>query len=190
MEFPSAKNYDVWDAKKTTVGRNKNPEACFHPMVILRNYMNKLSGAKYLFPNFKKGKNGNIKFLNEKVSYDNMLKCLREGLDSIKLADSQKYSLHSLRQQSCVQRNHSASCSVEVARNGAVLRGTQPWKEAWSFSSPGLVQNVRLFIYWFDLILVLQTPALTRFVSECFGHAPGDLDCYLVTLRGWFNCVN
>ena len=97
LEFPSAKNYDVWDAKKTTVGRNKNPEACFHPMVILRNYMNKLSGAKYLFPNFKKGKNGKIKFLNEKVSYDNMLKCLREGLASIKLADSQKYSLHSLR---------------------------------------------------------------------------------------------
>ena len=97
LEFPSAKNYDVWDAKKTTVGRNKNPEACFHPMVILRSYMSKISGAKYLFPNFKKGKNGKIKFLNEKVSYDNMLKCLREGLASIKLADSQKYSLHSLR---------------------------------------------------------------------------------------------
>ena len=97
LEFPSAKNYNVWDAKKTTIGRNKNPEGCFHPMKILRTYMNKIGGAEYLFPNFKRGKNGNIKFLNEKVSYENMLKCLREGLASIKLADSHKYSLHSIR---------------------------------------------------------------------------------------------
>ena len=60
--------------------------------------MEELGGdeSQWLFPNFKKEKKNSVVFINSHVSYDNMLKLLRKGLDMIG-QDRKRFSLHSVK---------------------------------------------------------------------------------------------
>ena len=95
ITFPSAKNYENWDAQTSWVSGNEG--GAVDPVKLIKDYMTKLSGnIKWLFPNFRRGRKNTISFIDSPVSYDNMLKLLREGLERIGVK-GKEYSLHGLR---------------------------------------------------------------------------------------------
>ena len=112
VTLEKAKNYEVWDSKKSLVARGES----FDPVSILRRYFLKLD-SKFLFPNFKKGKKGKVEFLDTPVSYDNMLKLLRTSLDNIGL-NGREYSLHSLRSGSLSEAANSSVDRTLLQRHG------------------------------------------------------------------------
>ena len=67
-------------------------------MQIIMAYVDDLGGddSQWMFPNFKKGKQNSVVLINTHVSYNNMLKLLRQGLDQIGVKGTW-YSLHSIR---------------------------------------------------------------------------------------------
>ena len=96
ITFDQAKNYNKWDCKTSCIA--KNQEVGFDPVQIIRSYVEELGGdeSQWLFPNFKKGKKNSVVFINSHVSYDNILKLLRKGLDMIG-QDRKRFSLHSVK---------------------------------------------------------------------------------------------
>ena len=96
ITFDQAKNYNKWDCKTSCIAKNR--EVGFDPVQVIKSYVEELGGDKsqWLFPNFKKGKKNSVVFINSHVSYDNMLKLLRQGLDMIG-QDGRRFSLHSVR---------------------------------------------------------------------------------------------
>ena len=93
--FPSAKNYDSWDAKTSWVSGNQGGKV--DPVKLVQSYLEKIPDkVTWLFPNFRLGKKKSISFINTPISYDNMLKLLRSGLDRIGV-DGSEYSLHGIR---------------------------------------------------------------------------------------------
>ena len=96
ITFEQAKNYNKWDGKTSCIA--KNQEVGFDPVQIIKSYVEDLGGdeSQWLFPNFKKGKKNSVVFINSHVSYDNMLKLLRQGLDMIG-QDGRRFSLHSVK---------------------------------------------------------------------------------------------
>lgn len=95
ITFPSAKNYDSWDAQTSWVSGNEG--GAVDPVKLIKAYINKLpEHVVWLFPNFRLGRKKSITFIDSPVSYDNMLKLLRGGLERIGV-NSKEYSLHGLR---------------------------------------------------------------------------------------------
>ena len=93
--FPSAKNFDVWDAKTCWAAGNSG--GLIDPVALLRKYLNKLSGqVKWLFPSFRLGKGQTPVFIDKPVSYSNMLNLLKEALSSIG-ERGEEFSLHGVR---------------------------------------------------------------------------------------------
>ena len=80
--FPSAKNYEKWDARTSWAQGTTGGE--IEPIKIVQGYLAKLSvKVNWLFPNFRKGRKGKINFCDKPLSYDNMLKLFKEALISI-----------------------------------------------------------------------------------------------------------
>ena len=80
--FPSAKNYEKWDPK--TAWAAGDTGGSIDPVKILKSYLAKLpKKIEWLFPNFRKGKQGSITFIDKPLSYDNMLKLFKEALMSV-----------------------------------------------------------------------------------------------------------
>ena len=80
--FPSAKNYEKWDPK--TAWAAGDTGGSIDPVKILKSYLSKLpKKIEWLFPNFRKGKQGSITFIDKPLSYDNMLKLFKEALMSV-----------------------------------------------------------------------------------------------------------
>ena len=96
ITFDQAKNYNKWDCTTSCIA--KNQEAGFDPVQIIRSYVKELGGdgSQWLFPAFKKGRKDSVVFINSHVSYDNILKLLRKGLDMIG-QDRKRFSLHSVK---------------------------------------------------------------------------------------------
>ena len=96
ITFDQAKNYNKWDCTTSCIA--KNQEVGFDPVQIIRSYLEELGGdeSQWLFPAFKKGKKDSVVFINSPVSFDTMLKLLREGLDMIG-QDGKRFSLHSVK---------------------------------------------------------------------------------------------
>ena len=93
----------------------------FDPVLIIKNYVTKLGDAKFLFPNFRLEKK-KIVFLEKRVSYSNILKLLRAGLDKIGV-DGKAYSLHSLRTGSLSEASNGSVDKVSLQRHAR-------WKSA------------------------------------------------------------
>ena len=72
--FEQAKNYSRWDCKSSCIAKNK--EGNFDPVQIIQSYVKSLgdSNSQWLFPNFRKGRQNSVVFVDTHVSYDNMLK--------------------------------------------------------------------------------------------------------------------
>ena len=92
VHIPQAKNFDVWDSKSSFISKG----TVFDPVGLIKTYVSKLVDSRFLFPNFKKGKNGTIIFKSDFVSYSNMLNLMRRALDDIGLT-GKDFSLHSIR---------------------------------------------------------------------------------------------
>ena len=93
--FPSAKNYEKWDAQTSWVSGNK--EGTIDPVQLVRDYMKKLSSqVKWLFPSFRLGKGQVPVFLDKAVSYSNQLNLLKSALSAIG-ENGDEFSLHGLR---------------------------------------------------------------------------------------------
>ena len=109
--FEQAKNFNVWNAKTSCIAKGSSDT--FDPVQIIQSYISKLdSESEWLFPNFRKGKADRIVFLDTPVSYDNMLKLLREGLEKLDLP-SQDYTLHSPRVGAVSEAVNSGACDRE-----------------------------------------------------------------------------
>ena len=111
-----AKNFNCWDARKSYIAKGSEDDG-FDPAAILSSYIDKIggSGSEWLFPNFRKGKGGSVVFLDKPVSYDNMLKLLREGLDRIGV-DGKSFTLHSVRTGALSEAANSGRCDREGLR--------------------------------------------------------------------------
>ena len=119
--FPSAKNYDSWDAKTSWVSGNQGGKV--DPVKLVQSYLEKIPDkVTWLFPNFRLGKKKSISFINTPISYDNMLKLLRSGLDRIGV-DGSEYSLHGIRTGATSEAVNSAK---KVERND--LKRHARWK--------------------------------------------------------------
>ena len=106
ITFPSAKNFDSWDAQTSWVSGNQG--GAVDPVKLIKVYMDKLPvNVVWLFPNFRKGRKNTITFIDSPVSYDNMLKLLRDGLERIGLK-GKDYSLHGLRTGATSEAANSA----------------------------------------------------------------------------------
>ena len=89
--FKDAKNFSVWNSKTSCLA--KGLSSTFNPIQLVQSYMSKLANSlEWLFPTFRKGKVGAVMFLDLPVSYDNMLKLQRDGLEKIGLK-GQDYTL-------------------------------------------------------------------------------------------------
>lgn len=120
--FPSAKNYDKWDAKKSWIASNDG--GAIDPVKIVKLYIAKLpENQTWLFANFRlQGKFKKISFIDKPLSYGNCLKLLREALDSIGEA-GKSFSLHGLRTGSL---SEAANSSRKVCRDSLKRHGR--WK--------------------------------------------------------------
>ena len=104
--FPSAKNYDKWDGKKSWIASNEG--GAIDPVKIIKLYIAKLpEKPAWLFSNFRLGKFKKISFIDKPLSYGNSLKLLRDALDGIG-EDGKAFSLHSLRTGSLSEAANSA----------------------------------------------------------------------------------
>ena len=113
-----AKNFEVFDSQKSYISMGSED---FDPVSIIKNYVTKLGDAKFLFPNFRLEKK-KIVFLEKRVSYSNILKLLRAGLDKIGV-DGKAYSLHSLRTGSLSEASNGSVDKVSLQRHAR-------WKSA------------------------------------------------------------
>jgi len=113
VTIEKAKNYEVWDSKKSLVACGGDG---FDPVSILKSYHSKVD-SEFLFPNFRKGRKGKIEFLDSSVSYANMLKLLRSALDNLGL-NGHEYSLHSLRSGSLSEAANSSVDRTLLQRHG------------------------------------------------------------------------
>ena len=110
--FEQAKNFSVWNSKTSCLA--KGSSSTFDPVQLVQSYMSKLDNSSdWLFPNFRKGKVGSVVFLDSPVSYDNMLKLLRDGLEKIGL-EGQDYTLHSPRVGAVSEAVNSGNCDREI----------------------------------------------------------------------------
>ena len=93
--FPSAKNYEVWDAKTCWAAGNEG--GVIDPVKLIQDYLSKLSGnVNWLFPSFRLGKNQVPVFMDKAVTYNNMLTLLKQALSRIG-ENGEEYSLHGVR---------------------------------------------------------------------------------------------
>ena len=119
--FPSAKNYEVWDAKTTWVAGNQ--DGLIDPVKIARDYLKLLpSEVKWLFPNFRLGKKKSIVFFKNPVSYSKMLNLLRDALSSIG-ENGDDFSLHGIRTGAL---SEVANSSMKIPRDDIIRHGR--WK--------------------------------------------------------------
>ena len=119
--FPSAKNYNVWDAK--TCWAAGNTGGFIDPVSLIQDYLKKLSSqVTWLFPSFRIGKEQSMIFLNKPISYNNMLSLLREALSSIG-EKGEEFSLHSIRTGSL---SEVANSDRNVPRSDIMRHGR--WK--------------------------------------------------------------
>ena len=112
VSFDQAKNYNMWDCKSSCIAQNA--DGGFDPVQIIRSYIEDLcvSNSQWLFPNFRKGKKKALVYLDSHVSFDNMLKLLRQGLDGI----GEKgilFTLHSVRTGAVSEATNSGECDRE-----------------------------------------------------------------------------
>ena len=116
IEFSQAKNFNSWDAKTSLIAKNTSG---FDPVEIIMSYIEKLPSSspqsQWLFPNFRSGKGKSIVFLEKPVSYDNMMKLFRQGLDSLGL-DGKSFSLHSVRTGAVSEAVNSGTCDRETIK--------------------------------------------------------------------------
>ena len=67
--FPSAKNYDSWDAKTSWVSGNQGGKV--DPVKLVPSYLEKIpDNVTWLFPNFRLGKKKSISCINTPITYD------------------------------------------------------------------------------------------------------------------------
>lgn len=93
--FPSAKNYEVWDAKTCWAAGNEG--GLIDPVKLIQDYLKKLVGpVKWLFPSFRLGKSQVPVFLDKPVSYNNMLSLLKQALSDVG-ENGVEFSLHGVR---------------------------------------------------------------------------------------------
>ena len=94
IKIVQAKNFGSWDSQKSYIAKGKL--GSFDPVVLIKNYVAKLEGTPWMFPNFRIGKNQRISFLQSRVTYNNMLSLLRSSLSLLGL-DGKLFTLHSPR---------------------------------------------------------------------------------------------
>ena len=94
IKIVQAKNFGSWDSQKSYIAKGKL--GSFDPVVLIKNYVAKLEGTPWMFPNFRIGRNQRISFLQSKVTYNNMLSLLRSSLSLLGL-DGKLFTLHSPR---------------------------------------------------------------------------------------------
>ena len=94
IKIVQAKNFGSWDSQKSFIAKGKSGN--FDPVNLIQNYVAKLEGTPWMFPNFRISKNQRISFLQSRVTYNNMLNLLRSSLSMLGL-DGKLFSLHSPR---------------------------------------------------------------------------------------------
>lgn len=105
--FPSAKNFEVWDAK--TCWASGNAGGLIDPVRLVQSYLKKLSGnVSWLFPSFRIGRNQVPVFLDKAVTYNNMLTLLKQALSRIG-ENGEEFSLHGVRTGSLSEMANSDS---------------------------------------------------------------------------------
>ena len=108
--FEEAKNFNVWDSRSSCIAKNAGDG--LDPVSILLSYMDKIKDCVWLFPNFRKGKAGKLIFQEKPVSFDNMLKLLRQGLDGIGM-EGKMFTMHSVRTGALSEAANSGVCDRE-----------------------------------------------------------------------------
>lgn len=93
--FPSAKNFEVWDAKSCWAAGNAG--GLIDPAKLMRDYLKKIPDqSTWLFPSFRLGKGQVPVFTDKPVSYNNMLTLLKKALSCIG-ENGDEFSLHGVR---------------------------------------------------------------------------------------------
>ena len=102
----------VKEAKKSCVAKNSG--GGFDPVQVIRSYAEKLctNDSQWLFPNFRKGKQKSIVYLDSHVSYNNMLKLFCQGLDKIG-ENGMLFTLHSVLMGAVSEATDSGTCDRE-----------------------------------------------------------------------------
>ena len=112
ISFAQAKNYNLWDCKTSCIAKNSG--GGFDPVQVIKSYVEKIStnNSQWLFPNFRKGKQKSVVYLDTQVSYDNMLKLFRQGLEKIG-ENGMLFTLHSVRTGAVSEATNSGTCDRE-----------------------------------------------------------------------------